>query len=307
MNRKSLRLLLLLGVWCLASLARTTHAAGIIGYANIYMNQGFSLINNPFYGSSSSDSNLNTFMSGAPDGAVIHRFNPSTQSYTEGINFFSGVGWRTASGDPNDPALLIAPGEAYWIESPRAWTTTVVGLVNLGTNINPILANYNLKADVIPASGLLQTTLSFPAQIGDTVWKWTNSALSAFSYDGSTPWVTNEPSIVAGEGFIVWRNPALATPANYWKVILNPGPVSPPPPSAGNLAGARPTEVEIQGLTIRDGVVCLQINNQGGDPYTVLFSSDGVSWTTVGANQTAQEWKAPYPGGARGFYKAVQP
>ena len=269
-----------------------------VGYVNLTLSPGLNLIANPLDGQTN---NANLIMPDVPDGSLLFRFDPATQQYMNAATYFTGVGWYPLSGNTNDPALILNPGEGFFIHVPQQWMITFVGNVLTGNLTNPIPANYSLKASMVPQSGRLQTDLMFPPVLDDYIWKWNPTGqvftvASPYSYYSST-WFdsgldVSEPQINVAEGFFVHRNPLLATTTNWWirNFSLRParGPV-------------------IASMAIQGGNVTLNISNPGGGAYDVQFSADGLAWETVAAKQTGTVWTGPCPGGAQGYYQAVNP
>jgi len=280
----------------------------VVGYVNVPLSPGFNLIANPL---NTTNNNANYLMPGVPDGAALFRFDPVSQRYLDAATYFSGVGWYPISGNTNDPALILNPGEGFFIHTPQAVTITFVGEVLQGYLTNPIPANFSLKASMVPQAGKLQTDLKFPPVQDDYIWRWDASGqtftfLSPYFYS-SPVWAPSEPSINVAEGFIVHRDPALATPDNWWirNFIVNSLASALVSAQAGVSADQPVSPPAIRGIIVKGGAVNLNILNPGGGSYNVQFSTDGIAWGTVATGQTGTSWSGAFPGGARGYYQLV--
>jgi hypothetical protein len=283
--------------------------APIIGYVNVPIHPGLNLIANPlavYTPSATNDANsVLTNMPPGTDGTVFFRFDPSTQRYMDAATYFAGVGWYPLSGNTNDPALVLNPGEGFFLRSltNADWTLVLVGQVLQGSLTNPIPANWSLKASMIPQAGLLQTDLGFPAVEGDIIsqWKAANQLFTNNQYEFSE-WAPSQPSITVAESCFVWRDPAWATPDHWW--IRNFVVKAATPARLVQKDSGGP---DVRSLAIHSDTATLSIVNAEGQPYDVQFSSDGSSWKTLAHNQTGATWTGPCPGGAQGCYRVVTP
>jgi hypothetical protein len=283
-----------------------------VGYVNVGFSPGLNLVANPL-NQPTTTNNANYLMPGVPDGSLLFRFDPVTQRYMNAATYFTGVGWYPPSGNTNDPALILNPGEGFFIHVPQPWTNTFVGELLLGSLTNPIPANFSLKASMVPQAGGLQTVLAFPPVQDDFIWQWNPTsqvftAQSPYLYDSSA-WSPSEPQISVAEGFFVHRDPLLANPTNWWiRNFVLPSPPNVPAPQQRSLQPAqKPSAPAIANMTIQGGKVTLNISNPSGESYDVQFSTDGLAWKTVAAQQTGAVWTGPCPGGAQGYYQVVNP
>ncbi len=274
-------------------------SVNIVGYMNLRVQPGLNLIVNQL---AALDEDLNTFLA-APDGSVVFRYSPATQTFAEGITLLAGIGWYPVSGDTNDPIKDIPVGEGFFLQIPGASpiTITLVGEVVLDST-NCIPGNYSLNGSVIPQAGTLGD-LGFPATDGDRFYHW-DALLQQFSaplvYADAAAWQPAEPSVMVGEGFLVFRNPALASPEKCWVRHFTIGPAAPP----GTLI-ARPvsSSPRIQRVTFPAGQVALNILNPSGEAYDIEFSGDGLVWGTLARNQSIAQWAGPFTPAAQGYFR----
>ena len=288
----------------MASSPAQVYSINIVGYINLTVNPGLNLIVNQLIAESN---DLGSFIPSVPDGTVVFRYDPQSQSYLDGVTFLNGLGWYAASGDSGDPVRSIPLGEAFFLQIPGSNTTTVtfVGEVMLDS-VNPIPGNYSLKGSVLPLAGALAADVSFPPVDGDRVYQWDSllqrfKTPAAYSVTNANLWQPGEPQITVGEGLLVFRNLALATPANYWSEHLQIGP-APAVKSTLTTATVSPAPA-IQRLIIGNGAVTLDVSNPGGTAYDVQVSTDGAAWTTLAQNQTGAQWLAPFTGNNKGYFR----
>jgi hypothetical protein len=312
MKTKSILQRLTLAVLMLGASGRQARAdsnvysLNVVGYYNVPLITGWNLLANHFI-----QTNYNAnFVLGysVPDGSLLYRFNPVTQNYYDAGTYFADLGWYPLSGDTNDPVLNLPPGEGFFIWTPTNWTATFVGEVAQGVLINPLLANYSLKASMVPQAGLLQTDLLFPPFAGDQVWRWVRPGFSPYAYDNlDGGWVPSEPSVAVGEGFFLYRSPDQATTNHWWvrNFTVQFAPSLPPGGNTGPSGLIFSTPARIRSLSLRKGIVALGIQSTAGTTYNVQFSPDRVSWKTVATGQTAGLWQEPSRGGLQGYYQLV--
>lgn len=277
----------------------------VVGYYNVPLSPGWNLMAVQL---AQTNYNANIILNGqAVDGSLLYRFNPSSQSYYDAGTYLTNVGWYPLSGNTNDSTLNLPLGEGFFIWTPQNWTATIVGEVIQGTLINPLPANYSIKASIVPQAGKLQTDLYFLPEVGDEVSRWISPAFTDYDYVPGF-WDPDEPSLNVGEGFFLWSpDPGPRIWTRNFIVQVAP---SPPAETKAVLAGkASPSFTGqpflVARLSVQGTNAVLNVNNAPGSAYDVQFSQDQRIWKTVAAGQTATLWKEPLRQGARGFYRLV--
>jgi hypothetical protein len=292
------------------------YSVNAVGYVNMTLGPGLSLLANPLnaiardtnshVAMSSNHLNSLLFLPESADGTVIFRFDPASQSYQNAVTFFAGRGWYPVSGNTNDPVMSLPPGEGFFLQpaGPTPLNITFVGEVLQGHLVNPIPPNASLKGSLVPQAAPLQTWLNFPATEGDQIGQW-DAALQRYNFFvyAAGTWFPEEPTLRVAEGFLVRRDPLLATADRWWTRDFTVNPA----PAPGLAAPADSTAPSITRLTIQGASVALSIRHSGGGAYHVQFSSDGLSWKTVAQNQTTALWSGPFPGGGRGQFRCIKP
>jgi len=274
-------------------LSTLPRAQAIVGYYNLSLPAGFSLIANQLDVFPTNTLNVALTNGPPPDGTSVFLWNTTNQSFTQPSAFYAGLGW----GINYD----ISPGKGFMIWSPSSWTATFVGQVLTGTNTIFVIGTNKLSllADKVPLAGTLATNLLFPLIDSASVYVFntgTQGYLDPFSGFGGFGWFDpkgvvgiNGPSISVGQSFFV-HNPG---PGTNWTEVLNPNAFVPVGPAVTSFA-------------IDGDKLVLKINNAGA-PYNVQFSTDRISWQTIATNQTSDVWTGPYPRGKQGYYQAVNP
>lgn len=171
------------------------YSVNAVGYVNLQIPKGFSMIANPLKASSNT---VGALLASAPDGTTIYKF--ANGKFSINAKDFGEFG---------TPAETLNPGEGAFIEAPAAFTVTFVGEVPQGALTQSIPKGFSIQASQVPQSGQLDTVLKFPAAEGDIVYRFNNAtgryASSAFDFGA---WdVAPVPAV--GESFFV--NKAAAT------------------------------------------------------------------------------------------------
>jgi hypothetical protein len=157
-----------------ASSMAQVYSANAVGYVNLSLPVGFTIVANPLNGT---NNNLDTILPlpASADGTTIFRFKPEIQNFGEPITYVGGFGWFTTDADPN--WLVLDPGEGVFLQNvgAAALSVTFVGEVPQGQLSNPILGTnkFALMASQVPQALPLGSrneagTLEFPA-FGDDV------------------------------------------------------------------------------------------------------------------------------------------
>jgi hypothetical protein len=198
MRTKTLLLTAALAVAGTLSSMAQVYSVNAVGYVNVNVPPGFSMIANPL---NASTNTITALFGAAPDGTVIYKFNPATGTYTSNLKDFGE--WSI----PND---TLVPGEGAFIRNngTQPFTVTFVGEVMQGNLTNAIPNGFSIKSSMVPQSGQLDTVLGFPAVDGDTIYRFNNTT---GTYTSSVrdfgEWSTN-PVPAVGESFFVFKNGA---------------------------------------------------------------------------------------------------
>jgi hypothetical protein len=209
MSTKTLLMTAVLGAASIAAVmaADPVYSVNIVGYVNVTVPKGWSLISNPL---KSGDNLLQTIIPTAPDGTSIYKFTNGAYETPASFTVFEGVGaWDTDT-------MALPPGEGAFILNSSASdiTLTFVGEVETGALSNPIPTGWSIRASQVPQE-LDLTTLGFPAGDGDSIYFFNGATQSYLTpatftvFEGISAWDTDPaPTPKVGEGFFVLKGVA---------------------------------------------------------------------------------------------------
>ncbi|MDQ6630883.1 MAG: hypothetical protein M3Y82_03895 [Verrucomicrobiota bacterium] len=195
MKTKTLILTALLAVAGSATLSAQVFSVNAVGYVNVTLPPGFSMIANPLIAGTNT---LGALIPVAPDGAQAYKFTGA--GYV--VNTFDSLapGWLPA---PNTPFNV---GEGMFFRNNQATNLviTFVGEVAQGSLTNPLPAGFSIRSSMVPQSGAIDSILGLPAQDGDQIYKFTSSGYQVSTYDSLAPgWLPTAPVIQVGESFFL--------------------------------------------------------------------------------------------------------
>lgn len=204
--------LLLAGLVSLAgasvSEAQTVYSVNSVGYINLTIPSGFSMIANQLFSS----------------GSTIAELLPTPQIGTK-IYKFNGVGYdiKTFAGAPingwfPDGNATLLPGEGAFIFNPGApFTLTFTGEVPTGNLSNPLVAGFSIRSSIVPQSGALSSALGLPVAVGDKVYKYNGTGYTIYTLAGApiNGWFPSEPSVNVGESFFVFKGATASWDRNF--------------------------------------------------------------------------------------------
>ncbi len=193
MRTKTLFLTAALGAAGVAtSMAQSVFSVNAVGYVNVDVPKGFSMIANPL-DAGAGNNTVAKLLASVPDGTVVYQF--VNGAFT--VNTLDLGEW-------NSPNAVLAPGGGAFIRSPSATKVTFVGEVMQGNLSNPIAAGFSIMSSQVPQSGKLDTDLKFPAADGDTVYRFNNASNSYVTHVLDLgEWSGGTPVPAVGEAFFV--------------------------------------------------------------------------------------------------------
>ncbi len=203
---------------------RDAQCSQVIGFINLNIPPGASLIANQLYQINDTEypqntaSGLNAFMQYSgysfpffPDKSLIMAWNG--QGFDTNTYYGNGLGWQ-----PNGDDTLL-PGQAEFFVNPANYPTTVpfAGLIAQGTITNVIHPGTNFVSSILPQGGRIHSDLGYNPNDGERVMLWSGSDYSSHVYSASTDtWNGGEPTIAVGQGFLL-----VASNANLWVQSLS--------------------------------------------------------------------------------------
>jgi hypothetical protein len=185
-----------LGAVATATASAQVYSVNAVGYVNVTVPKGFTLIANPLKAATNT---VGALFASAPDGTTLYTLKADG---TYDINTKDFGEW----GNPNAP---LEPGQGAFILNAGndAFTVTFVGEVMQGKGAsalkNPLPKGFSIRSSMVPQSGQLDKDLGFPAADGDTIYFWKNASTSygIHTFDFGA-WDT-PPVPAVGEAFYV--------------------------------------------------------------------------------------------------------
>jgi len=182
----------------LSSMAQNVYSVNVVGYVNVPLVQGYSLIANPLNAGDNSVSNLfNTlYNSGSGPIAGDNLFTWNGSGFIGDFLDQFGGGW-------SNPGLQLPPGVGFLyqhIANPGSATNTFVGTVVQGPATNNVPVGYSIQSSQWPVQDYLGN-LEQP-QPGDYLFLWNGSGFIGIFNDqfggGWSPFGTNNIPLLPG-------------------------------------------------------------------------------------------------------------
>jgi len=189
--------------------AGTVYSINSVGYVNVDVPVGFSMIANPL---DAGDNSLNNIIPlDAPSGTTIYKFKVNDGAFSS-ISTYVTTGFWGPNGDET-----LAPGEGAFIYAPSAFSITFSGEVMQGELVNPLSAGFSIVSSQVPQAGSLSSLGFTPATGGDTVYKFNNGSGSydIHTYITGSLWGPSEPSVEVGESFFLFSQGAGSWNRNF--------------------------------------------------------------------------------------------
>lgn len=166
-------------------------SANIVGYVNVDLPKGYSIIANQL--NASPDNKIVNVIPTIADNTVLYKYGAA--GFT--VNTYAG-GW-------DDEAQTLSPGEAAFIFNPGAATkVTFVGEVKTGASTVKLAKGYSLVANPVPQEKKV-AELGLPAADNDIVYQY-NGGYSVNTYAGG--WDDEAAVAKVGSGFFYFAGAA---------------------------------------------------------------------------------------------------
>jgi hypothetical protein len=199
MRTKTLLLTAVLSAAGVASSLAQVYSVNAVGYVNVTLTAGLSLICNPLKVTAGND--LNHVLTGVPDGTTVYTYDTTfhASSYVAALSTWV-------------PNATIAPGQGFFISLTAGQTVTFVGDVPQGADSNISVSNgLSLIGSPVPQS-LVLDQMAFPAESGDTVF-----------FLRGTPKAYVTASFLPGVGWIPAANATPGVGEGFWSSKQNAG------------------------------------------------------------------------------------
>ena len=221
MRTKTLLLTAALSVASVATSMADVFSVNAVGYINLTLPPGYSLIANQLNASNNVNT-LNKVLPSVPVESLVNTF--SANVYHSDI--FNGSTWEDAlTGDPS--TTVISPGKGFFFYNPTAGniTNTFVGEVPQGTNVVSLVPGYTLMGSPVPQQLSLKSN-SFPQVLEMQFLTFKTNTYTAQINDGTpngSGWQDpisgnpTDPLLAVGQGAFIY-NPG-ATPTNWTRAF----------------------------------------------------------------------------------------
>lgn len=177
------------------SMAQTVYSVNTVGYVNLVIPPGYSIIANPLMGATNT---IPVLFAGAPQGTIIYKYKVDG---TYDINNLrpGTLGWAFKD-------MTLVPGEGVFIFNPSTTTSitnTFVGEVFGGTNV--IRQGFSIISSMVPQEGRITTDLGYTTGTGvQSVYLYDSvNGYTIKSTFASGAWIGGEPVIKVGQGFFI--------------------------------------------------------------------------------------------------------
>jgi hypothetical protein len=193
-------------------MAQTVYSVNSVGFINLDLPDGFSLIANQLNGDGM-DNTIGNIIPTVPDGTTIQKWDPGTQSFAESAQYYDGAGWLDENFEASP--LALNPGEGAFIFLPSSYVITLVGEVPQGTLNVDLAPQFTVASQPTPqALSIGDVDNAIPAVDGDTIQFWddvSDSFATSYQYYDGAGWLDEnfeavEPTPAVGEAFFYNRN-----------------------------------------------------------------------------------------------------
>lgn len=175
----------------LTTMAQTVYSINAVGYVNLAIPAGFSMIANPL---NTTNNTIASLIPNPPEDTILYKWLGSSYA----VASFSFGEW-------DNPNITLNPGEGCFIKPPTAFTNTFVGEVVQSPNgttplTNSYPAGFSMRASIVPQAGTaVELNLVVPEDTFVYKYNNANGNFDVFSYSFGE-WDTM-PSFKVGEAF----------------------------------------------------------------------------------------------------------
>lgn len=152
------------------------YSLNVVGYVNVQIPAGYSLIANPLDAGNNTISNLfNNLTDPGFPGSVVYAWNGAFFAANQLDQF--GGGWA-------DPTAAFPPGLGFFVNNIAGYavTNTFVGNVMQGHLVNTLPQGYKVVSSMVPQGGFVQD-LGLSATPGDVIYMWNGQFFVAIQLD----------------------------------------------------------------------------------------------------------------------------
>jgi hypothetical protein len=205
MRTKTLLLTAAIGVAGLSSsVAQSTNvfSVNVVGYVNLPLSTGFSLIANQL---NTTNNTIGNLLQNVPNFSNFYRWNGTSFD----VATYSFGAW-------DQPTYSLAPGEGGFFNTDTATTLTFVGEVLQGALANPIPVGFSIRSSKVPQAGGVDTLGLTNLSNFDNLYQWnpTNQSYQVFTYQFGA-WDPAVPVVKVGEAVFINAQAATSWDRNF--------------------------------------------------------------------------------------------
>jgi len=226
MRTKTLILSGLLAALTGASVMAQVYSLNAVGYINVLVPKGWSIISDPLYAvnqqtSQTIDQVLGpTLLNGGAltpldpyAGVILFPWNadPANQGYGSALVVSHSLGYPPAWSVPAEATgTTFNPGQAMWIYNPSTeFTLTFVGTVPQGSVTNTLQHGWNMVGSIVPIVAPMDSaSIGLVATPGDILFTYYNNAFNSADVASSnplSPWSLGAaPTLALGQGLFYY-------------------------------------------------------------------------------------------------------
>jgi len=174
-----------------AASAQSVYSVNAVGYVNLNLGNGFTMIANPL---NTTNNTFGVLLASVPDFTTVYKWNDVNQGF-DIATFFLGS-W-------DHPEYTLNVGEGAFIAPGGPFTLTFVGEVLQGNLTNPVPANFSIRSSQVPQAGTVGA-LGLTVNDFDSLYKWNtvNQGYDIYTFFLGS-WAPSEPSVTVGESFFL--------------------------------------------------------------------------------------------------------
>jgi hypothetical protein len=233
MRTKTLVLSAIVGALSSASLMAQVYSLNAVGYINVTVPPGYSILANQLNTTNNNISPLldSQVADGSKDGVVLFKFNGSSYTAIVADQYNGPIYGGTSPWDGPATSTTLNPGEAVFVHNQYSTnlTFTFVGTVLQGSLTNTLPVGFSLVSSLVPQAGRLDADLGMTEVDGDIVFIFNNATgnylpypgdqYNGPTYGGPAPWDAPSgqpvyPTVSVGQGFFYKAQPGNG--ANTW-------------------------------------------------------------------------------------------
>lgn len=187
----------------ISGLAQTVYSVNAVGYVNLTIPAGFSMIANPL--NTTNNTVVALFPATTPEDTTIYKWD-GTKYVNSTFSF----------GEWDNKALTLNPGEGAFIKAPSTFTNTFVGEVMQGALTNSTPIGFSIRASMVPQAGTAdELGLTSVMAEDETVYKWSNAQNKYQPYTFAFGAWDTVPSFQVGEAFWLKKTTAANWVRNF--------------------------------------------------------------------------------------------